>query len=375
MNKLKKEKIPLKELIGGAQYFLYKYTITGSLPGPKVYIQASLHGGELQGNAVILSLIEELKQSELRGTVVLIPLSNPYATNNKLGKYTFGRFNPNTGDNWNRNFIDLIKHEQINLTPFCRRYLKDSEEFIREKFQLLLQKEFKKLEMKLTKCNELHDNNKLNIILQKISSSADIVLDLHTGPSATEYLYSASRSIEEVKHLHFKHVLEVDHDFAGAMDEATFIPWVHLENTFERLGRKINFNFHSFTLELESEEGFSLSMAKLQTKKILNYFIYKKLIPGKSTAKPYTKAHLSNYITIYSPHSGLIDYEVELGKHFKQGDCLGSIYQFHNLESEDSSKYKLPVIANFDGILINKCPSSAIQEGMELFQVMKTSKD
>jgi hypothetical protein len=375
MNILKKEKIPLKELIGGAQHFLYKYTITGSSGGPKVYIQASLHGGELQGNAVILSLMEDLKHLPFKGSVIFIPLSNPYATNNKLGKYTFGRFNPNTGDNWNRNFIDLISSKKINLTGFCRRYLKESEATIREKFQDFLSKEFKKLEIQLQSNNELHDNNKLNLILQKASCSADIILDLHTGPSATEYLYCATRSIDEAQHLHFKHVLEVDHEFAGAMDEATFMPWVHLEETFERLGRKISFNFHSFTLELESEEGFSLSMARMQKDKILNYFKYKKIIPGKSSPKPYIKEHLSNYITIFSPHSGLIDYQVDLGKSFKKGDILGTIYQFHNLEKTDSTKYQLPVIAAFDGILINKCPSSAIQQGMELFQVMKKSNN
>ncbi len=374
MNKLKKEIIPIKELIGGAQYSLYKYTLTGTQPGPKVYIQASLHGGELQGNALILALIEHLKDISFNGTITFVPLSNPYATNNKLGKYTFGRFNPNTGDNWNRNFIDIIKAQKVDLKKFSQKNINEPEQVIREKYQRLLEKEIKKLESRLSKENQLHDNNKLNLMLQKLASTADIVLDLHTGPSATEYLYSATRSLKEVSFLHFKHVLEVDHEFAGAMDEATFMPWVHLEEEFEKQGRHLNMDFHSFTLELESEEGFSITMAKKQKEKVLNYLRHKKVLTGKATKKALILEHLSDYITIYSPISGLIDYQHELGKPFKKGEVLGTIYQLQNLDRTDSSKYSTPIISDFDGILINKCPSSAIQQGMELFQVMRTSK-
>lgn len=370
MNKLSKEKIILKSLIGGGEYSLSKYTLRGTESGPCVYMQASLHGGELQGNAVILSLIEELKSMPLKGSLIFVPLSNPYATNCKIGKYTFGRFNPNTGDNWNRNFIDIIDKLEIDLETFCKKFINESEVIIREKFKLLLNKEIIKYQKKLEQNNKLHDNNNLNLILQKIASKADVVLDLHTGPSATEYLYSATRSIEDAEYLHFKYVLEVEHEFAGAMDEATFMPWVHLTNSFKAMGRDIQFNFHSFTLELTSEEGFSMSQAKKQKEKILNYLRYKGLINGDSGKKKIIKCPLANYETIFTPVSGLIDYSLELGKPFKKGDLLGTIYQFHNLDDHSFSKHIHPVRANEDGYLINRCPSSAVVQGMELFQVI-----
>ena len=77
------QEIPVKELSTGEVLSIKTYTLKGNKPGPHVHIQASVHGAEIQGNAVILKLMEKLKGLELTGSLTLIPLANPYATLNK----------------------------------------------------------------------------------------------------------------------------------------------------------------------------------------------------------------------------------------------------------------------------------------------------
>jgi predicted deacylase len=57
-----KTQIKVGESVNGQPYTIPVFTVKGKIPGPKVYIQANLHGAEIQGNAVIYQLLERLKR-------------------------------------------------------------------------------------------------------------------------------------------------------------------------------------------------------------------------------------------------------------------------------------------------------------------------
>ena len=124
----------------------------------------------------------------------------------------------------------------------------------------------------------LDENKKMNLLLQKLASSADTVLDLHTGPSATRYLYCAEYAQEDGKNLLFPYNLIIPNEFAGAMDEASFTPWVLLAKEFEKRGRPLDPQVYAYTLELGSEEAISSSEAKDDTNKILHYLFSKGML-------------------------------------------------------------------------------------------------
>src|SRR5262249_55331101 len=74
---------------------------------PLAYVQANVHGGELQGNAVIVSLFETLERDPPRGSVVLVPRVNPVAANQQIGDYVAGVYDFQTGVNFNRGYLYL----------------------------------------------------------------------------------------------------------------------------------------------------------------------------------------------------------------------------------------------------------------------------
>ena len=55
---------------------------------PNVYIQANMHGAEVQGNAVIFQLLELLKNCDINSNITLVPYANPVACNHKNGEYS-----------------------------------------------------------------------------------------------------------------------------------------------------------------------------------------------------------------------------------------------------------------------------------------------
>jgi len=362
---------PIKELATGEILNLKTYTALGEKPGPHVHIQASVHGAELQGNAVILKLMEFLNSNPLAGSITFIPLANPYATNNKHGTYTYGRYNPVTGHNWNRNYIDVIKESKFDIDGFAKDNIELSWEEIKAKFKTTLGQVIEQYQENLIIEKQLSENNKLNLILQNLAHHADCILDLHTGPVATRYLYSAEYEEEVSHYLKFKHILLIPDEFDGAMDEACFIPWIHLRESLKKYGKEIKLDVESFTLEFGSEETFCMEHAAKDVESIINYLKYKGLIEGTANKIEDHSCKLENFKTIYSPTGGLVDYHFEPGDAYKKGDTLASFYNIKNIDPKDPlGSSKSIVTAMSGGIIINRCPSSSVHQGMELFQVM-----
>jgi hypothetical protein len=315
--------------------------------------------------------MEIMSDIKINGSITFIPLANPYATNNKHGTYTYGRYNPVTGHNWNRNYVDIIKKSDFNIDMFAKNHKDlpwhELKLVFREKLIVIIENYIEKLITQKT----LSENNKLNLLLQKLAAHADGILDLHTGPVATRYLYSAEYEQAVSFFLKFKHILIIPDEFDGAMDESCFMPWVHLRNSLKKLGRDITIDVDSFTLEFGSEEAFSMNSASIDVESIINYLKYKGVIEGVPEQIDSDYCFLKDYKTIYSPNGGLVDYHFEPGDHYKKGDTLASFYNFKNIDPQNPiSSSRSIIVAQLDGIIINRCPSSSVHQGMELFQVM-----
>ena len=369
------EEYPIKELATGETLGLKTYTARGN-PGPHIHIQASVHGAELQGNAVILQLMEILNNTKLNGSITFIPLANPYATNNKHGTYTYGRYNPVTGHNWNRNFVDIIEVANFDIDKFVSEHADLPWHELKLVFKATLDQVFRDYIAELIETRKLSENNKLNLLLQHLASQADGILDLHTGPTATRYLYAGEYEEDVSHYLKFRHNLIIPNEFAGSMDESCFIPWVHLMNALKKIDRDITPDVESFTLEFGSEETFRMDEAAKDVESILNYLRYKGVIEGTPNKIDSHSCLLENYKTIYSPKGGLVDYHFAPGQRFIKGDILASFYNFKNLDpAKPILSARTAVKAEEDGIVINRCPSSSVHQGMELFQVMTKLKE
>ena len=80
----------------------------GLASGPKVYMQAGLHAGELPGPGVLHVLAAHLRQAKadgrLRSEITLVPRANPIGLTQDLFGTLHGRFDLATRTNFNRDF-------------------------------------------------------------------------------------------------------------------------------------------------------------------------------------------------------------------------------------------------------------------------------
>ncbi|RZF20675.1 hypothetical protein DAY19_11865 [Halobacteriovorax vibrionivorans] len=345
------------------QYALNIYELTPEKineNAPIVYIQANVHGAELQGNMAILKLLNLLEDKKINSKITLIPNANPYATSVKMGTYTYGRFNPITGDNWNRMYLDFFSQSQ-GQGLISDDEIKECKS--KQDYKILIKNkvnEYRRYHQEYG----INENKNLFITLQELASDADIVLDLHTAGVGCRYVYGPDYLKEQMKELNFPFNLVIPPEFGGAMDEATFYPWVK----FHEIHKSEN-TFESYTLELGSEEIIDSKAGKADAINIFNYLVKKGVIEDKEIECPKNEATfclLKDYKSFFAPKSGFVEYHKSPGEFFKKGEKIMSLYHFDKMERPE--EVITPILAPVDGIVINHAPSSNVKRGMNILE-------
>ena len=361
------------EMASGAQLTVpvYRIKTQAKNKGPSVYIQANMHGAEVQGNAVIFQLLELLKNLAVNSDITLVPYANPVACNHKNGEYTLGRFDPITGVNWNR----MYHFDESVITPFAKQHIESSDIEIAKSFQQLLLNE---IEQKLDhNIFGLTTGQRIAYQLQRLAYQADLVLDLHTGPISSKHLYCPEYCQNSASYFDIPHTIIIPNEFDGALDEATFCPWWTLKENFQALGRDINIsegvlNKESFTVELGSQEQIDLAIAHQDALGILSYLNYKGVLcevhQQEFKPQPLTRyaCYLKDYKALYSPMGGMVDYLAEFGQPLPAGEPLVRILRMDNYGDGDAihnitlDKPVLPIL---------HFASASVNQGTELYKV------
>lgn len=361
-NQITQEDIQVGEIANGLPLTIPVYRIKGDDTGPKVYIQANMHGAEVQGNAVIYQLLEQLKDMHLTSDITLVPYANPIGCNQKSGEFTLGRFDTITGTNWNRMYQD----NSHLVNEFANKHLDSDIETIKSKFRQALISEVDKILD--GPAYAITTGKRIALNLQKLAHQADIVLDLHTGPISSKHLYCPEYAKSSASYFDIPHVLMIPNDFDGAMDEANFCPWWNLTETLATLGKDFPVAVEAFTVELGSQELIDLKEAKHDANSILSYLTYKEAFTD-SEHRPKSMSRyvcqLKDYIAFYAPMGGMIEYLAPLGSHIKAGDPIANILRMERYLSEQPLQ---SISFDQDAITILHFASASVNQGTELYK-------
>ncbi|MBX5272715.1 hypothetical protein HJB99_29335 [Rhizobium sp. NLR17b] len=85
--------IEVAPLANGDMVTLPVHVINGAKDGPRLWINAAIHGNEFNGVISSLRLIEKIDPAELSGALIVTPISNP------LAFFARARFTPHDGGN------------------------------------------------------------------------------------------------------------------------------------------------------------------------------------------------------------------------------------------------------------------------------------
>ena len=290
----------------------------------KVYIQASLHADELPGMLVAWYLKQRLAELEnagrLRGEIVVVPVANPVGLEQVLMDTPLGRYELESGQNFNRGFVDLGQHVGDEIEARLTQDANQNRTLVRDTLLAALNAQ--------TATTQLHS---LRLTLQRLACNADMVLDLHCDFESVEHLYTTPEAWAKVeplsRYLGAQASLLATDSGGQSFDECFTLVWWQLQ---QRFGERFPIPMGSFsvTLELRGQGDVNHSLASRDCQAIINYLIDSGLIDGERQMPPellYPATPLAAVEPVATPVGGLLVFCAMPGEHVEAGQLIAEI--------------------------------------------------
>ena len=290
----------------------------------KIYLQASLHADEVPPMLVqhhLRSLLDQAeKEGLIEGEIVLVPYANAIGLSQHVMHDHLGRFDLNTGLNFNRSHPDFYQLIAENIESQLSQDIEANKRAIRKSIAEALEQR-----------PQLSELDEQRAILLKLSHDADYVLDMHCDFEALMHLYTDTPYLEQAEHLSrylgVETLLHAEGSGGSAFDEAQAGVWYRLQ---ERFGARypIPLAGCGVTIEYRGEADVSHTYAEQDAQNLFAWLcaigVIDQSAPSEPTAK-FESTPLAGCDSIDAQTSGIIVFLKELGDWVEAGEAIAEI--------------------------------------------------
>jgi uncharacterized protein len=293
--------------------------------GEKIYVQASLHADETPAMLTAWRLKHRLIELEnagrIRGEVIVVPVANPVGLSQHVLGQFHGRFDLNSGHNFNRGFP--LPEAAALIERIGTQWTQDAQGNTR-----LLRHAICEMLAEMTPKNEFESLRRAMLIM---AADADVILDLHCSLEATLHIYTSPASWPAVEplacYLGASGVLLADDSGGQSFDEIHTLLWNEVR---ARLGGTIPLTAPNIALTLEhrGQRDVSYEFAEQDAEAIVAYLVRRGAIEGAARALPplpHPATPLAGSEQLIAPASGVVIYRAQVGAHLRTGDPICDI--------------------------------------------------
>lgn len=288
--------------------------------GPRVYIQAALHGDEIPPLLVAhhLERLIDAALPQLRGEILLLPYANPFGLDQFVQGQQHGRFDLDSGQNFNRGFAELGDPlaekvaERLGADPAA------NVAEIRAALRELLAGPLPPTPQKA-----------LRHALLRLAVDCDIVLDLHCENEACLHLYVNRahwpQAADLAHALQAEMVLLADDSGGDCFDEACLRPYTTLAARFPQ--HPVPAACFATTVELRGERDVDDDTARIDAEGLMRFLRARGVFAGGAelpTELP-RATRLEALDLLEAPATGVLLWERPLGCEVAAGELLGWI--------------------------------------------------
>ena len=356
---------PLLSSSLGTQKTLTSFHFGQPGAGPKIYIQASLHAEELPGMLAayhLRPLLERLDAAgQIQGQIVLVPMANPIGAAQRVQHKPAGRFELDSGENFNRHYPDFARHIADEVLPALGKDAASNVALVRQAMGRYLAQWMPK--------TELHS---LRRTLLQLSFDADYVLDLHCDCEAVMHFYCEescwSALAPLAHHLQSRAILLAKNSGSRPFDECLSGVWWRLAEMIAARGldAPLPQSCHSTTIELRGEAQVQHELAAQDAAAIADFLRGLGVLrdaPAATVPAPACQATpLSGSETLYAGSPGLVVFAASPGNTLKVGDLVAEVIDPITNHSER-------VCAGVDGVLYARVRERYVTTGCELAKI------
>ncbi|MBB5206150.1 hypothetical protein HNQ51_003493 [Inhella inkyongensis] len=324
----------------------------------RAYLQASLHADEVPAMLVAQHLRRRLAELEaqgrLRGEIVLAPACNPLGLSQQLFGRHQGRFEHDSGHNFNRHYPDLVA-QAIARVQLGDNAAQNTETLRQAMLQALAEHPVQ---------TELQHLRK---ILLGHALAAEVVLDLHCDNEGVMHLYSVPEQAQCVRQLgaclQAEVALLANESGDSPFDEACSGPWLRLQQHYQ--GRHpVNLGCFAATVEHRGVCDVRHDLAAQDAEGLLRFLGLQGFISGMDAPSAHDCAlvPLAGSLPVTAPHAGVVVFTRPLGGPVRQGEVLAELI---DPVSGHCSELRAPV----DGIYYRREQQRWVQAGATVVQV------
>ncbi|CAM3882973.1 Succinylglutamate desuccinylase / Aspartoacylase family protein [Vibrio aerogenes CECT 7868] len=291
--------------------------------GRKIYIQASLHADELPGMLAAWKLKQQLHELEaqgcIQGEIIVVPVANPVGQNQHLMDVHLGRYETETGQNFNRGYYDTY----AQVADLVENQLSDDPQENKKIIRLALRQAIQSWQVE----TEMHSMQKT---LQSLCCDADVIIDMHCDFEAVQHVYSTYYSWESMIPLacwlDSKANMLADETGGNPFDSAFDMVWQRLH---ARFGDIIPKGCQSVTLELCGQADVSHNKSNQDAEALLNYLRHLEVLIDRAADEydPQTLyvSDLTAVEPLKSPFGGVVVLCAEVGEQVTAGQLIAEV--------------------------------------------------
>ncbi|RYE60951.1 MAG: succinylglutamate desuccinylase [Hyphomicrobiales bacterium] len=346
---------------------LYWYTVGPEDAETKVHLQAALHADEQPGTMAIHHLLPMLRDADaagkLRARFVLFPSVNPLGLATRVLRRHIGRYDLETGVNYNRRWPDLHAAIATALPQKLGQDAKANVAAIRNAVGAWIDAQ-----------RPVTAIQKLRLHVLKSAHDADIVLDLHCDDESLMHIFTSPDLMPGLQDLADQMgvaaTLTAEDSGGGSFDEV--LPSLYRNAQRANPGMPIPIACEAATLEYRGQADTHDALGTVDATGLFNFFIGRNLVdmpaiaPTKSAPGP-TPFEATEVLRTTTP--GLLAYRVELGQAVKAGDIVADLIA---MDGPEAFVARTPIRAGTDGFILSRASAKFAVAGSAVAKIVGT---
>lgn len=346
---------------------LYWYT-AGPVEAPRrVHLQAALHADEQPGTMALHHLLPRLRDADASGMLqahfTIFPSVNPLGLANRSLRHHIGRYDVETGINYNRRWPDLYPLVAERIAGKLGQDPAANIRLLRESVLDWIDEQAPATAIQQLRLLVLHS-----------AATADIVLDLHCDDESLMHIFTSPELMPGLQDLAdwmgVAATLTAEDSGGGSFDEV--LPSLYRKARLANPGNPIPNGAETATLEYRGRADIFDDLGALDAENLFNFFVGRSLIAAPDQQLPHpspapTPFEATEVLRVTAP--GLLAYRVQLGERVSKGQPVADIIA---MDGPGAFLARTPVLAGTDGFVLSRLTAKYVKRGTSIAKIVGT---
>lgn len=351
----------------GASTKLYWYTVGPEDAATRVHLQAALHADEQPGTMALHHLLPRLRDADaagqLKAHVTIFPSVNPLGLSNFSLRHHIGRYDVETGVNYNRRWPDLYPQVADAIAGKLTEDPAANIATIRRAVEDWIDSQQPRTAIQ-----------QLRLLVLRSAAAADIVLDLHCDDDSLKHIFTSPELMPGLQDLAdwigVAATLTAEDSGGGSFDEV--LPTLYRKARLANPDHPIPNGAETATLEYRGRADSFDHIGKEDAAGLFGFFAGRGLIDadaGTGPAPAPAPVPFEATEVLRTDAAGLLAYRVALGDKVSKGQPIADLIA---MDGPEAFMARRPILAGTDGFVLSRVMGKYVPRGASIAKIVGT---